>query len=78
MIMAVMIWRISLEHSEVKDTVTVNNFGHTWHVPAGIIDNRSDMTSFLRADASEWKQEKIDTITKALRRYRRCHVEELQ
>lgn len=56
-----------LEHSEVKDTVTVNNFGRTWHVPAGVIDNRSDMTSFLRADASEWKKEDIETITNALK-----------
>ncbi|MCH3962112.1 MAG: hypothetical protein LKF53_06215 [Solobacterium sp.] len=56
-----------LEHTEVKDTVTVKNYGRTWHVPAGVIDNRSDMTSFLRADAKEWKKEDINTITNALK-----------
>jgi hypothetical protein len=56
-----------LEHTEVKDTVTVKNYGRTWHVPAGVIDNRSDMTSFLRADAKEWKKQDIDTITNALK-----------
>jgi hypothetical protein len=56
-----------LDHTEVKDTVTVKNYGRTWHVPAGVIDNRSDMTSFLRADAKEWKKEDINTITNALK-----------
>lgn len=56
-----------LEHSEVKNTVTINAYGKTWHVPAGVIDNRSDMTSFLRADAKEWKKEDLDTITNALK-----------
>ena len=47
--------------------MTVNAYGETWHVPAGVIDNRNDMTSFLRADAKEWKKEDLDTITNALK-----------
>ena len=54
--------------TEVKDTVTVNAHGRTYHLPIGIFDNRVDKTSFLRAEPSEWDAEKVENVTAAIRR----------
>ena len=52
----------------MKDTVTVNTHGRTYHLPIGIFDNRVDKTSFLRAEPSEWDAEKVEDVTAAIRR----------
>lgn len=57
-----------LEHSEQKDTVTVCAHGKTWHIPAGVIDNRDDMTSFLRKNKTEWNKNCVEKISGELRK----------
>ncbi len=56
-----------IAHSEVKDTVTVNAHGKTYHVPVGVFDNRVDKTSFLRAEPADWDAEKVAVVTAAIR-----------
>ena len=60
-----MLWMT--EHSEMPGTVTVSAWGRTYHIPIGIFDNRKDKTSFLREDAENWPQEKIEEVTAAIR-----------
>lgn len=57
-----------IENTEVKDTITVNAHGKTYHLPIGIFDNRVDKTSFLRAEPSAWDAEKVVDVTAAIRR----------
>ena len=54
--------------SEVKDTVTVNAHGKTYHIPIGVFDNRVDKTSFLRAEPEKWDSEKVAEVTEAIRK----------
>lgn len=56
-----------VNNTEVKDTVTVNAHGRTYHLPIGIFDNRIDKTSFLRADPSEWDKAKVADVTAAIK-----------
>lgn len=56
-----------LEHSEIKDTITVESCGRTYHLPIGVFDNRVDKTSFLRADKSEWDPAMVEDVTAAIR-----------
>ncbi len=56
-----------LEHSEIKDTITVKSCGRTYHLPIGVFDNRVDKTSFLRADKSEWDPAMVEDVTAAIR-----------
>lgn len=55
------------EISEVPDTVTVVSHGKTYHLPIGIIDNREDLTTFLRDDSKDWDPVLLEKITKATR-----------
>ncbi|MBR5970721.1 MAG: hypothetical protein IK016_10325 [Lachnospiraceae bacterium] len=55
------------EKAEQPDTLTVKAHGNTWHLPVGVIDNRVDKTSFLRADKAEWEAEKVADITAAIK-----------
>lgn len=56
-----------LEHSEIKDTITVESCGRTYHLPIGVFDNRVDKTSFLRADKSDWDPAMVEDVTAAIR-----------
>ena len=56
-----------LEHSEKPGVVTVNAWGKTYLLPAGVFDNRRDKTSFLRDDADTWPEDKIREVTAAIR-----------
>ena len=56
-----------IEHSEVKDTVTVEAYGKTFHLPIGVFDNRVDKTSFLRKDKEEWDPQNIADMTAAVK-----------
>ena len=60
-----MLWLI--EHSEVKDTVTVNAHGKTYHLPVGVFDNRVDATSFLRRDKKTWTEDEVNAVTRGIR-----------
>lgn len=59
------------ENSEVTGIVTVkqgtDNEQHIYYLPLGIFDNREDLTTFLREDASKWDPVKVETITKAVK-----------
>lgn len=56
-----------VNNTEVKDTVTVNAHGKTYHLPIGIFDNRVDKTSFLRAEPAEWDKAKVEEVTAAIK-----------
>ena len=53
--------------SEIKDTVTVNAHGRTYHIPVGVFDNRVDKTSFLREEPERWDAKKVADVTAAIR-----------
>ncbi|MBR2808923.1 MAG: hypothetical protein IKE33_01680 [Erysipelotrichaceae bacterium] len=55
------------DHSEIKDTVTVKAYGHTYHLPIGIFDNRKDKTTFLRQDKKLWSKELVDDMTASVK-----------
>lgn len=55
------------EHSEVKDTITVNAHGKTYHLPIGSFDNRVDRTTFLRGDPKAWDKQKVAEITESIK-----------
>ena len=56
-----------IENSEVKDTVTINAYGKTYHLPIGVFDNRVDKTSFLRKDKEEWDPQDVAKMTEAVK-----------
>jgi len=43
-----------LEQSDIANTVTVEAHGKTFHLPVGRVDNRNDLTTFLRGDPRTW------------------------
>jgi len=51
-----------LETAEVPGTIRVDSHGYVFHVPTERFDNRTDLTSFLRAPVEEWAQADIDKI----------------
>ena len=57
-----------LAHSEKPDTLTVNAYGKTWHLPIGVFDNRVDKTSFLRETPDRWDAEEVEAVTAAIRK----------
>ncbi|MGC8721749.1 MAG: hypothetical protein ACP5SB_04135 [Caldisericaceae bacterium] len=56
-----------VDHSPVKDTITIKKDSRTLHVPVAFFDNRNDKTTFLRQDTSLWDKERVEEITKALK-----------
>ena len=56
-----------ITNSEVKDTLTVQSCGKTYHLPIGVFDNRVDKTSFLRNAPEEWDDALVDEVTKSIR-----------
>ena len=56
-----------IEHSQKKDTVTVEAHGKTYYLPIGVFDNRVDKTSFLRKDKEEWDPADIEEMTAAVK-----------
>ena len=55
------------EHSDVKDTITVQAHGKTYHLPIGSFDNRVDRTTFLRGDPKQWDAQKVKDITESIK-----------
>ncbi|MCC6555059.1 MAG: hypothetical protein IT372_18990 [Polyangiaceae bacterium] len=56
-----------LGQSDRPGTVRVEAHGRVYHLPAARLDNRVDMTSFLRADAAGWAAEDVRKIHEGLR-----------
>ncbi len=50
-----------------EGTVSIAVDGATHHLRAGMIDNRVDTTSFLRADPSAWDRGEVETLHRRLR-----------
>ena len=53
--------------SDIPGTVTVSAYGRTYHLPVGVFDNRSDLTTFLRQDAEKWEADQVRQVTAAIR-----------
>ena len=56
-----------LDTSGKPDTIVIHAYGREYDLPAGVFDNRKDMTSFLRQDPSEWDPEMLKEVTQALK-----------
>lgn len=56
-----------LETSEKENTVTVKAHGKTYHLPLGRFDNRVDLTTFIRDDLGNWKQEDMEKLQAGMR-----------
>ncbi|NQV13419.1 MAG: hypothetical protein HQ530_03895 [Parcubacteria group bacterium] len=54
------------EQSEKPGTITVVKDGETYHVPIGVFDNRSDLTSFLHKPEAKWTKEELQTLGQEL------------
>jgi hypothetical protein len=52
-----MMWLI--DHSDRPGTVRVEAHGTAFHLPVAVFDNRTDQTSFLRADLDAWPAEAV-------------------
>ena len=52
--------------TEKENTITVNAYGNTYHLPIGVFDNRVDKTSFLRGDKETWDETLVKEVTEAI------------
>jgi hypothetical protein len=59
-----MAWLI--ENAERPDTVKIEARGRTHHLPVARFDNRSDKTTFVRADRADWKQDDVHALHSGL------------
>jgi len=55
-----------LEESDRPDTVRVEAYGRTWHLPVARFDNRVDKTTFVRTDRSKWKEADVRALHEEL------------
>jgi len=55
-----------IEHSDRRDTVTVETRGRAYHLPVARFDNRKDKTTFVRRDRSQWKPEEVKALHSGL------------
>ncbi len=55
-----------IEQSGKADHVRVETRGKSFEIPVARVDNRSDLTSFLRADANDWAEQDVKKIHEAL------------
>ncbi len=51
-----------LDTSSVPGAIQIEAHGETLAIPTAFFDNRDDLTTFLREDASQWKKEDVDKI----------------
>jgi hypothetical protein len=56
-----------VQTSDRPDTVRIEAHGQVFHLPVARLDNRQDLTSFLRDDPASWPADKVDAIHGALR-----------
>ena len=51
-----------VDQSDRPDTVRIEAYGRTWHLPVARFDNRVDKTTFVRADRSQWKESDVRAL----------------
>lgn len=51
-----------LEHSERPGTIRIEARGRAYDIPVARFDNRTDKTTFVREDRSEWKKEDVEAL----------------
>ena len=51
-----------IEHSGRPDTVAIETRGKTFHLPVARFDNRTDKTTFVRAERAAWKPEDVRAL----------------
>lgn len=51
-----------IERSERPDTVTIQTRGKTYHLPIARFDNRTDKTTFVRAEPASWRKDDVDGL----------------
>jgi hypothetical protein len=51
-----------LQQSDRPDTVRIEAYGRTWHLPVGRFDNRADKTTFVRGDRAQWKETDVRAL----------------
>jgi hypothetical protein len=54
-------------HSDLSGTVSIKKHSRTFYIPIATFDNRSDKTTFLRADVKMWDEKKLAEITKMMK-----------
>jgi hypothetical protein len=55
-----------MRQSERPDTLRIEAYGRTWHLPVARFDNRVDRTTFVRADRSHWKEQDVRALHEGL------------
>jgi hypothetical protein len=55
-----------VRQSDRPDTVRVEAYGRTWHLPVARFDNRVDKTTFVRGDCSQWKESDVKALHEGL------------
>jgi hypothetical protein len=55
-----------IQQSDRPDTVRIETRGKTFRVPVARFDNRVDKTTFVRADAKDWKPEQVRALREGL------------
>ncbi len=55
-----------LEQSDRPDTVRIEAYGRHWYLPVARFDNRTDKTTFVRADRSQWKDADVRALHEGL------------
>lgn len=51
-----------IEQADRPDTVKIEARGTTYHLPVARFDNRTDKTTFVRADRSAWKPDQVKAL----------------
>lgn len=52
--------------SDKPNTIKLHAHGRDWHLPIAVFDNRSDLTTFLHKDISEWQPEHVQAVRDGL------------
>jgi hypothetical protein len=56
-----------IEQSDRPNTVRIEAHGEAFYLPVARLDNRTDLTSFLRDDPDQWPAEQVASIHNALK-----------
>ena len=51
-----------IQHSDRPDTLRIEAYGRDWHLPVARFDNRTDKTTFVRAERPQWKEADVRAL----------------